>query len=287
LVTKSSSSKTHPRAHRVACHSKDDAEDELKVWREAYALEEDRADLLAASFESALEQLGDLSKELRLEFEGCLVDLEKAPAKPASDEAGMWSEAYLGIRRCNEQLELKIDEVKAKVSEKESEKSGDFQSLTHNMDIGPIRLKGITFKDMKFDRYNREKGSKFYFIELPMPLGVRLEPTEIQSGLRVGNAIQVAELVEGGSALGDGSIRVGDYLRAVTVVQRQMKMGMNDEGEEEEPELIDVVGVGAGQVTKSIHVFPEGFPLEEVTKEMTSNKRMDGYCGMVFERPFD
>eukprot|EP00913_Durusdinium_trenchii_P035839 g33537.t1 len=63
--------------------------------------------------------LGELSAGLRDEFEGCLVDLEKVPETPETSEAARWSEAFTGIRRCNEQLELKITEIRERITEKE------------------------------------------------------------------------------------------------------------------------------------------------------------------------
>ena len=48
------------------------------------------------------------------------------------------------------------------------------------------------------------QGSSFYFLELPLPLGLALEELEVDG---VGTVIQVTEIVEGGSAKEDGSIR--------------------------------------------------------------------------------
>eukprot|EP00435_Cladocopium_sp_Y103_P014070 s882_g3.t1 len=324
-------------------------------------------------------RLGELSNGLREEFEGCLLDLEKVPEKPADSEAAKWSEAYMGIRHCNEQLELKITEIREKISQKdeaisqklsstrtllstarrlrasvsdaefaahtarqrataaqaaqtaedegllrealarlrgepvelqvanalaqhagllpsgkadpdpvpplvemagtvhekmlqtamvspgdspgdtlwsrhlvelawisesqepfdqggvlpsvspdelEDEKSGDYYGWTATMDLGPIKYKGIKFTDIQLDRYNREKGSSFYFLELQMPLGLQLEEVEVDG---VGTVIQVTEIVDGGSAKEDKSIRVGDYLRAITTPQRKLS---GEEGEE-------------------------------------------------------
>merc|ERR1712107_160950 len=148
------------------------ADEELEVWREAYGLENDRAELLEAQLQDELSKLGKLSAELKQDFEGCMV--EEAPGKPESNEADLWSEAYLGLKRCNDQLELRINEIKATSSEKLAQKQKAFERSVR-MDLGPIRHKGIRFKDQDFDRYSLKTGSTFYFVELPLPLGVQLD----------------------------------------------------------------------------------------------------------------
>ncbi|CAE8742227.1 unnamed protein product [Polarella glacialis] len=257
----------------------EEEEDEVEVWQQAFALETERSQLLDEQIQNELEKLGALSAELRKEFEGCKVDLE-VPSKPASADSSQWSEAYMALRRCNEQMELRISEIRAKASEKESQTSGDFFSYSLTMELGPIRHKGTKFKDIKFDRYNMGKGSKFFFVELSMPLGVKLEEQEIEG---VGSVIVVAEIVDGGSVATEGSVRVGDYLRAVTTPQR--RMAQNEEGEGE-GDLSDAVGFGAGETTKAVLVMPRGFPFGKVMEEISKNKQMDSYAGLAFERPF-
>lgn len=255
-----------------------EAEDEVQVWKDAYQLELERADLLDEQLKVGLDRLGELSTGLREEFEGCLLDLEKVPEKPADSEAAKWSEAYMGIRHCNEQLELKITEIREKISQKEDEKSGDYYGWTSTMDLDPIKYKGIKFTDIQLDRYNREKGSSFYFLELQMPLGLQLEEVEVDG---VGTVIQVTEIVDGGSAKEDKSIRVGDYLRAVTTPQRKLS---GEEGEE--GDITETFGASAGEQTKAVLVIPRGFPFQRVMDEISENKKLDGYAGLVFERPF-
>jgi len=254
-------------------------EDEVEVWQEAYALELERAELLDAQLQQGLGRLQELSATLKEEFEGCLVDLEEAPEKPDATEAAKWSEAYLGIRKCNEQLELKVNELKAKISEKEDEKTGDYYGWTARMDLGPIAFKGIRFTDIQFDRYHREKGSSFYFVELKMPLGLQLEEVEIEG---IGRVIQVTDIVEGSSAFNDGSIRKGDFLRAVTTPQRKLS---GEEGEE--GDISETFGVNAGQQTKAVLVIPRNFPFQKVLEEISENQRLDSLAGLAFERPFN
>ncbi|CAE7887291.1 unnamed protein product, partial [Symbiodinium sp. KB8] len=110
------------------------------------------------------------------------------------------------------------------------------------MDLGPIAFKGIRFTDIQFDRYHREKGSSFYFVELKMPLGLQLEEVEIEG---IGRVIQVTDIVEGSSAFNDGSIRKGDFLRAVTTPQRKLSGEQGEEGD-----ITETFGVNAGQQTK-------------------------------------
>ncbi|OLP77534.1 hypothetical protein AK812_SmicGene42396 [Symbiodinium microadriaticum] len=480
-----------------------------------YALELERAELLDAQLQQGLERLQELSATLKEEFEGCLVDLEEAPEKPDATEAAKWSQAYLGIRKCNEQLELKVSELKAKISEKEDEKTGDYYGWTargvtaalaavlgdgsvvtwgsadwggdssavqdqlrdvqqiqascgafaailgngsvvtwgdaddggdssavqeqlrdvqqiqasnyafaailgdgsvvtwgdadyggdcsavqhqlknvqqiqasirafaailgdgsvvtwghafRGMDLGPIAFKGIRFTDIQFDRYHREKGSSFYFVELKMqglvladqPFGNGVEKTsygsdgtkimataaraeertristfqstlaethkgnlqlatvfkkitQLSSGLEpifqhVGVAIQsmqniaqafpsyhrsegteaisnrrkVTDIVEGSSAFNDGSIRKGDFLRAVTTPQRKLSGEQGEEGD-----ITETFGVNAGQQTKAVLVIPRNFPFQKVLEEISENQRLDSMAGLAFERPFN
>ncbi|CAK9105939.1 unnamed protein product [Durusdinium trenchii] len=163
--------------------------------------------------------------------------------------------------------------------EKEDEKNGDYYSWTATMDLGPIKYKGIKFTDIQLDRYHRQKGSSFYFLELPMPMGVSLEEVEVDG---VGTVIQVTDLVDGGSAKEDGSIRVGDYLRAITTPQRKLTGG--EEGEE--GGMAEALGASAGEQTKAVLVIPRGFPFQRVIDEIAENNKMDSYVGLVFERPF-
>lgn len=257
----------------------EESEEEVQVWKDAYQLELERADLLDEQLKAGLDRLGELSAGLRDEFEGCLVDLEKVPETPETSEAARWSEAFTGIRRCNEQLELKITEIRERITEKEDEKNGDYYSWTATMDLGPIKYKGIKFTDIQLDRYHRQKGSSFYFLELPMPMGVSLEEVEVDG---VGTVIQVTDLVDGGSAKEDGSIRVGDYLRAITTPQRKLTGG--EEGEE--GGMAEALGASAGEQTKAVLVIPRGFPFQRVIDEIAENNKMDSYVGLVFERPF-
>ncbi|CAJ1362257.1 unnamed protein product [Effrenium voratum] len=111
------------------------------------------------------------------------------------------------------------------------------------------------------------------------PLGLALEEVEVEG---VGTVIQVVEVVEGGSALVDGSIRVGDYLRAVTTPQRRLS---GDEGEE--GDVLETFGASAGEQTKAVLVIPRGFPFNKVMDEIADNRRLDSYVGLVFERPFN
>lgn len=255
-----------------------EAEDEVQVWKDAYQLELERADLLDEQLKAGLDRLGELSAGLREEFEGCLLDLEKVPEKPASSEAAKWSEAYMGIRHCNEQLELKITEIREKISQKEDEKSGDYYGWTTTMDLGPIKYKGIKFTDIQLDRYNRQQGSSFYFLELQLPLGLSLAEVEVDG---VGTVIQVLEVVDGGSAKEDGSIRAGDYLRAITTPQRKLSGEDGEEGD-----IAETFGASAGEQTKAVLVIPRGFPFQRVMDEISENKKVDSFAGLVFERPF-
>lgn len=255
-------------------------DDELSTWKEAFQVEDERSILLREQIALEVGKLGEISKDLQAEFEGCILNLEKAPDSPSSTDVGMWSAAYLAIRRCNEQLELQINEIRAKLSDKRFQQTGDFTSRWVTMDLGPIRYRGIKYTGIEFDRYCTKSGSTIYFVELPMPLGIKLEEREIEG---LGRVIEVTDMVEGGSALADGSIRIGDYLRAITTPQRRMKP--NDEGEGAGTTL-DVMGWGAGENTKAVLVIPRTYPFKKVMEEITKNKEIDSYAGLAFERPF-
>merc|ERR1719220_1488627 len=97
-------------------------------------------------------------------------------------------------------------------------------------------------------------------------------------------AVEVTEVVDGGSAAKDGRIRAGDYLRCITVPKR--KLTTDDEGEES-GSFAESIGISAGQQTKALLVIPtqSSFPFEQVLDDMKSNTQMDGYVGMVLERP--
>eukprot|EP00930_Biecheleria_cincta_P087935 TRINITY_DN77173_c0_g1_i1.p1 TRINITY_DN77173_c0_g1~~TRINITY_DN77173_c0_g1_i1.p1 ORF type:complete len:337 (+),score=58.61 TRINITY_DN77173_c0_g1_i1:61-1071(+) len=249
-------------------------EDETTIWREAYVLETERAELLNFQLQTELRTLGEMSEALLSEFEGCLTELDDAPSKPESEEASKWCEAYQGLKRCNEQLELQISSIRARIFERESQTGPESRSLSVTMDLGPIKFRGIKFKDMKFDRYSRETGSSFYFVELPMPLGVQLEE---RTDDILGRVIEVTSLVDGGSAAADGTIRVGDILRAITTPRRQVK-------ELEEGGNVERGGVDE---TKAAFTIPrDDYPFAEVMEQIGANKKLDSYAGLAFERPF-
>lgn len=266
-------------------------DDEMEVWREAYKLEADRAELIDAQLKAELSKLGEVSEKLLEEFEGCLVDLDPLPTQPESEVANEWAQAYLAIRRCNEQLELKLSEVRSKLQEKGAEHEASVASSVTE-DYGPIRHQGITFKDITFPRFSTETGSSIYFLELPMPLGLKLQETMVQPrGSVAARAVEVTEVLDGGSAGKDGRIRPGDYVRCITVPKR--RLNANDELEGEAGGSLDGVsaafGVGAGQLTKALLVIPtsSSFPFERVLEDIQKNKELDGYVAMVLERPLE
>lgn len=263
--------------------------EETEVWREAYDLEAERSELIAAQLEAELARVGDLSTQLREEFEGCLVDLDPAPLKPESEAANEWAQAYAAIRRCNEQSELQLTELRSKIQERGAA-ADDAKKPEVTLDFGPIRHMGITFKGITFKRFGSASGSKIFFVELLMPLGLRLEETAVE--LRTGGvarAVEVGEVVEGGSAFKDSRVRKGDYLRAITVPQRRLSRD-NQQGQEEEVgNFVESIGVGAGNLEKALLVIPleSSFPFERVMEDIQKNRQIDNLVGMVFERPFD
>lgn len=249
-------------------------EDETTIWREAYVLETERAELLNFQLQTELRSLGELSDELLSEFEGCLTQLDDAPSKPDNEEASKWCEAYQGLKRCNGQLELQISQARSRIQERLSQTGPESRSLSVTMELGPIQFRGLKFKDLKFDRYSRETGSSFYFVELPMPLGVELEERTDET---LGRVIEVTGLVDGGSAAADGTIRVGDILRAITTPRQQVK-------ELEEGGNVERGGVDE---TKAAFTIPQDdYPFAKVMEQIGANKKLDSYAGMAFERPF-
>lgn len=248
-------------------------EDEITIWRQAYILEEERAELLNFQLQTELRTLGELSDELQSEFEGCLTQLDDAPSKPGSEEASKWCDAYKGLKRCNEQLELQIGSMRSRISERQSQTGPESRTLSVTMDLGPIQFRGITFKNVKFDRYSRETGSMFYFVELPMPLGVQLEERTDET---LGRVIEVTSLLDGGFAKVEGTIQTGDILRAVTTPRKQVK------------ELEDGGNVEKGGVdeTKAAFTIPQDHPFAELMEQISANNKLDSYVGLAFERPF-
>jgi len=266
-----------------------ESDEEAEVWREAYGLESERAELIEEQLRSELARLGEASAELREEFEGCLLDLDAAPTKPESEAANEWAEAYTSLRRCNEQLELRLIEMRSKLQERDDLERA---SLTPQvkMDFGPIRYQGITYKGISFPRFGTESGSSIFFLELKMPLGIRLEEATLQpKGSGAVRAVEVAEVISSGSAAKDGRVRAGDLVRAITVPQRRLQS--NDELEGEAGGGADAMavafGAGAGSLTKALLVIPpeSSFPFERVLDEIGKNSEIDSYVGMVFERP--
>lgn len=262
----------------------------MEVWREAYKLEADRAELIDAQLKSELDKMGEVSAELLEEFEGCMVDLEPLPQRPVSEAAAEWAEAYLAIRRCNEKSELQLTEMRSKLMAKcDEQRTAYTPSVTQ--DFGPIRYQGIKFKGITFPRFAAESGSSIFFVELRMPLGLKLEENTLTpGGSGAVRAIEVGDVIEGGSAFGDGRVRPGDYVRCITVPQR--RLGQNEELEDEAGGGFDGLGVAlgasAGQLTKALLVIPStsSFPFERVLDEIQRNRELDGYVGLVVERPF-
>lgn len=250
-----------------------DTEDETKLWQEAYELELDRSELLNSQLDSELSKLGEISQDLKGEYEGCLLDLDTATKRPETSESDKWAEAYTNLRRCNEQLELKLEEVKSTVSNRAPAGFSTKPSLT--MTVGPIRYKGIKFKELAMNRYFREKGSSFYFVELEFPLGIKMEESimDIEGPTRV---VQVTEIADGSSAAKDGRVKVGDFLRAVTVVK-------------EKPRSKDAEIRGFPEKTKAVMIIPASskkVPFPELLAEMKGNQDIDEFVGLVLERPY-
>eukprot|EP00415_Alexandrium_ostenfeldii_P004484 UN4484 len=121
-------------------------------------------------------------------------------------------------------------------------------------DYGPIRYQGIRFKGISFPRFGMEDGSSIYFVELPMPLGLKLEERMVQpQGSLTSRAVEVIEVLDTGSAARDGRIKAGDYLRCITVPKR--KIDADDELEGEAGTGVGGIsaafGIAAGKLTKA------------------------------------
>lgn len=271
--------------------SGEEEEDEVSVWKEAYALEMERSELLDEQLRAELDRIGEMSVKLKEEFEGCIVDLEPAPERPAEGTGVVWAEAYTALRRCNEQAELQLTEMRARAQEYGVSRQDALKEVV-SMDFGPIRYKGLKFKDISISRFGMAAGSSFYFVELPMPLGLKLEEKMVEPspGARVVRAVDVAEVVEGGSASGDGRIRAGDLLRAITVPQRRVAPSEDDDEVGGNFEGASVaLGIGAGTLTKALLVIPSesSFPFERVLDDMAKNREIDSLVGLVLERRFE
>eukprot|EP00415_Alexandrium_ostenfeldii_P001774 UN1774 len=135
-----------------------------------------------------------------------------------------------------------------------------------------------------------EDGSSIYFVELPMPLGLKLEERMVQpQGSLTSRAVEVIEVLDTGSAARDGRIKAGDYLRCITVPKR--KIDADDELEGEAGTGVGGIsaafGIAAGKLTKALLVIPtsSSFPFERVLEDIQKNRELDGYVGMVLERP--
>ncbi|CAK0834904.1 unnamed protein product, partial [Prorocentrum cordatum] len=254
-------------------------DEEVDVWKQAYQLEADRMDLISEQLKTEYERLGEVSQSLQQEYEGCILDLDSAPVAPEAEAAGdQWANAYTDLRRCNEQSELKVTEMRARLQGTIIEAA---ESTTPDVrgDWGPIRYKGITFKDIVFPRFFAEAGSKVYFIELEMPLGLKLEErTLAREGSRAVRAVEVAEVMPGASAAEDGRIRAGDIVRCITAPKRRVP---SDEAGDEAGAFSE------GEQTKAMLVIPteSSFPFEKVLEEIAENRNVDGYVGLVLERP--
>lgn len=256
-------------------------EDEADLFKQAYQMEAERVELISEQLQSEYGRLGEVSEKLQKEFEGCVLDLGSVPVAPdAEAAAGIWAQAYTELRRCNEQSELKLTEMRSRLQGTLS----DIEESTAaevKRDWGPIRYKGITFKDIAFSRFaTGAEGSKVYFIELEMPLGLKLEErTLTTAGSGAVRAVEVTEVLEGASAAADGRIQPGDLLRCITVPKR--RMGKN-QGDEDMDEVYN-----EGSQTKALLVIPKesSFPFERVLEEIGENQKLDGFVGMVLERP--
>lgn len=259
----------------------------MEVWKQAFVLEEERAELLDLQLRSEYVRLGKASETLLEEFEGCIVALDDLPSQPESEVPNEWAAAYTSIRRCNEQSELKLAEMRNRMEEKADQ---DRESVREEVrqDFGPILYKGITFKDITFKRLAATGGSSIFFVELQMPLGTSLEEKMVDFQRTVARTVEVTEVAEGGSAFKDGTIKAGDLLRAITVPQRRLSVDPEMGEGEGSGGLSDALGVGAGEQTKALLVIPteSSFPFERILEEIKANSKIDGMVGMVFERPF-
>jgi len=96
----------------------------------------------------------------------------------------------------------------------------------------------------------------------------------------------VTEVGESGSAFKDGTVRVGDVVRAITVPQRRLQKQEGDE--EESGTLGDALGISAGEMTKAMLVIPpdtNSFPFDRILGDIQKNQQVDSYVGLVVERP--
>jgi len=202
--------------------------------------------------------------------------------------ANEWAEAYLAIRKCNEQSELKMTELRAKFQLRIEEQVTSMAPEV-KQDFGPISYKGITFKDTKFPRFAAQNGSSIFFLELPLPLGLSLAERVLQpQDSAPARAVEVEGVLEGGSAFEDGRVQPGDLLRCITVPKRKVTSNEEvQEGEEPDTEFAVGLGLSAGDLTKALLVIPStsSFPFERVLEEMQANRNADNRVGMVFERP--
>lgn len=278
------------RGARSSCRAGEAAEarsEATEIWQQAYAVEAERAQLLEEQLKLDLSRVGPGMESLRAEFEGCLVDLS-APPSPATEAEDEWATAYTSIRRCNEQLQLKISELRGKLEEKEAIAVTKMEPVV-TMDMGPIRFKGTKFKGIQIPRLATAKGSLMFFVELEMPLGLRLEEIKSIEGESSLSSIQVMDIAEGGSAFADGRIREGDILRALTVPRRRLRDENSDEQVQQSVDRSINWKVGFGELAKAMLVIPsktEAFNFERTMGELSDNAAVDGYVGLVFERPY-
>lgn len=173
------------------------------LWKEAYDVELERNALLRERLK------GDAAAQ---EPEACTID---------------WESNYQQLRECNEALERQL---RAGAVGQKGVKSATEMELDSRL---PVMMK-VPLQDGReaslelFRLLGPE--SSFLAFRGPLPLGLRIFRQEKGGELRLRGAFIVEEVVEGGSAAAQGSVKVGDVVHALSVMDTSMGTSSFDSG---------------------------------------------------------
>eukprot|EP00929_Paragymnodinium_shiwhaense_P024084 TRINITY_DN14928_c0_g1_i1.p1 TRINITY_DN14928_c0_g1~~TRINITY_DN14928_c0_g1_i1.p1 ORF type:complete len:397 (+),score=78.25 TRINITY_DN14928_c0_g1_i1:128-1192(+) len=214
--------------------------EEQAVWKEAYALEADRNQLLREKLRAVEPEAAILGTDP----EECTVD---------------WAANYEAITACNKALEERLERAETTSGDKKEEGSQKTQSIWGSKLPVEAKAKEVAVmgeanqaadaigRPLRFrvDLPNQADGeeqtqmlevfrfygleSNFFSVNAPLPLGLNI--TKRSSG-RLRGAFVVEDVFPGGSAEADGRIQSGDILQSITWCPNTDRTAITDEAGE-------------------------------------------------------